>query len=716
MNNNFLPLPLNGDLNPAGPAPALDGNAQEEFSEIPEGRSVHFLSLLPAIALSGGICISLLYRADWNRLILPLEVFADLFIAFFAFRHKSAGAAWWRIAAVSLLAGDTFYLTGHLVQSFPKWAFMCQEACYTLSRFMTAGYLLVNLRLARKLETAEKTILAALAVIITFISVQYLVIPYFSSGNHDTLFFHVNAILNRLAESAVFPLALLLGMKARSRYWLYMTHGLTLLSISSIALGYYIAINAGTAGIPLQEYGWLCGLLIILGAQAYSSDGPAPFARWNSARVRLAWLVMIFNLALLLSLYVIQLFISKDAFQLTSILFIFFGLWLVANLIAFRISEDLHLLLGNIHTGTTAQTGPVAGTAIYEAELFAKKLKAAYSTIRSQERMAALSAMAAQVAHDIRSPLAALDSALGDVPQLPEEKRLLIRGAAGRIRDIANDLLEKNRQEAEPGKRPDRQPELRQLSSLIDPVITEKRLQYRDRRDIEIKSVSGPDSGTLFALIDAVEFGRVLSNLVNNSVEALERGGSVTVSLAAREGSVEIAIRDDGKGIPAGMLGRLGRRGETHGKTSGSGLGLYHARAAAESWNGSLEIYSEPGKGTEIKIQLPLSRAPANMAALLDDDELVLLNWRTAARSAGVDLRAYKDPAAFMAAAEDLPRNTPLYIDSELGSKVTGEELAGLLHGKGFPDITLSTGHPPEKFSAFPWLKVAGKEPPWPPA
>ena len=41
------------------------------------------------------------------------------------------------------------------------------------------------------------------------------------------------------------------------------------------------------------------------------------------------------------------------------------------------------------------------------------------------------------------------------------------------------------------------------------------------------------------------------------------------------------------------------------------------------------------------------------------------------------------------------------------------EDIARDLHGKGFTDITMATGHGPEKFSHIPWLKVTGKEPPW---
>lgn len=565
-------------------------------------------ALLPALALTAGIILSILSKSHWDHFILPLEVFADLFIAFFAFRHVSTGARWWRVAAVALLAGDSFYLTAHLVPNFPEWAFMVQEASYTLSRFMTAVYLFSNLPSARELEAAEKSILLVLFFVITYISIHYLVIPYFQSGNHATLFFHTNAVLNRLAESFVFPLALLLGMKSRSRYWLYMTHGLTLISISSIALGYYIAIHPGIAGVPVQEYGWLCGLLVILIAQAYDSGVSAPFARWNSSRVRLVWLVLVFNMALLLALYFLRIFMSEDVFQLTSILFIFFGLWLVANLLAFRISEDIYLLLENVHSGTAAGAKPAFRIAIYEAELFAAKLLAAYETIRSQSRLAAQAALAAQVAHDIRSPLAALDSALKDVSRMPEEQRLLISAAAGRIRDIANDLLEKNRQ----GRTQDARQEPKLLSGLMEPVVAEKRLQYRDRPEVKIEESRRREADGLYARVDPVEFGRLLSNLINNSVEALERGGLVAVVLARRGGTAEITVSDDGKGIPPELLRRLGGRGETYGKTGGSGLGLYHARTAAEAWGGSLSIASEPGKGTAVTVALPLAGPDAS--------------------------------------------------------------------------------------------------------
>ena len=113
---------------------------------------------------------------------------------------------------------------------------------------------------------------------------------------------------------------------------------------------------------------------------------------------------------------------------------------------------------------------------------------------------------------------------------------------------------------------------------------------------------------------------------------------------------------------------------------------------------------------------VPVSvKAPAGAAraVLLDDDMLVQMNWQLAARAAGVEFSAFETPGEFAAGLEGLPKDTPLYIDSELGAGVKGEAIAQDLRGKGFSDLTLTTGHSPERFRDMAWLKVTGKEPPW---
>jgi len=282
-----------------------------------------------------------------------------------------------------------------------------------------------------------------------------------------------------------------------------------------------------------------------------------------------------------------------------------------------------------------------------EIRKYFEKIEAFRIAERETTRKDAFVAIAAQVAHDIRSPLAALDSVLKDMPQLPEEKRTIVRSAVARIRDIANHLIEKNREAQASAKGLPQSAaattvepsSIELLSSLIDPLVTEKRLQFRSKIGIEIECRLDSSSYGLFASIQPVEFKRVLSNLVNNSVDALAEKGLVTVSLASQDDSILIKVQDNGKGILPEILAKLGQRGETHGKEGGSGLGLYHARTSVESWGGSLTIESEVGKGTTLTVSLPQADAPdwfvsklelepGGTIVVLDDDSSIHQIWQ----------------------------------------------------------------------------------------
>lgn len=261
-------------------------------------------------------------------------------------------------------------------------------------------------------------------------------------------------------------------------------------------------------------------------------------------------------------------------------------------------------------------------------------------------RTAMLAELAAQVAHDIRSPLTALDSAMAEVAQLPERKRILIRGAVNQIRDIANSLLETNntlktseKSVPPPGTAGAEPSGIRLLSSLVESVVTEKRQQYRSKIGLEIDARLDAAAYGLFGKIQPAHFKRVLSNLINNAVEALGEKGRVRVDLASAGGELILKVQDDGKGIPPEILAKLGQRGETYGKAGGSGLGLYHARTTTESWGGRLEIQSEVGKGTSITLRLPTALPPAwfvsklelksgGAVVVLDDDKGIHQIWK----------------------------------------------------------------------------------------
>ena len=91
-----------------------------------------------------------------------------------------------------------------------------------------------------------------------------------------------------------------------------------------------------------------------------------------------------------------------------------------------------------------------------------------------------LARMAEQTAHDIRSPIAALNTVVSCLQNIPEDQRLMLRSAVNRIKDIANGLIEKNKslkagiaKEAEVEKTEDSSVQL--LSAILEPLISREK-------------------------------------------------------------------------------------------------------------------------------------------------------------------------------------------------------------------------------------------------
>ena len=302
-----------------------------------------------------------------------------------------------------------------------------------------------------------------------------------------------------------------------------------------------------------------------------------------------------------------------------------------------------------------------------EVKKMASALEDNHNKLVASKTYEAMAKLASQVAHDIRSPLAALEMISGSLGELPEDKRLIIRNSINRIRDIANSLLNKNASiESDLAI----QNEVVQTESfsntllgpLVDSIITEKRIQYRNQIGVQIDFNQSKDSYGLFAKIQPIEFQRVLSNLINNAVEAFkDNQGSVELIMGTNhKNQIELTIKDNGKGIPADILSKLGKRGETYGKDNGSGLGVFHAMETIKSFQGSLEIDSKLGNGTKVSILLPRENEPAwfvpaiklkaNLTLIVfDDDQSIHQIWKgrleSVSNGSQIQVRNFSDPA-----------------------------------------------------------------------
>ncbi|TBR23564.1 HAMP domain-containing protein [bacterium] len=339
------------------------------------------------------------------------------------------------------------------------------------------------------------------------------------------------------------------------------------------------------------------------------------------------------------------------------------------------------------------------------------QLESSRQKLASAERDRAYADLARQVAHDIRAPLAAMGSLVEDFSQLSAEKRGVVDGALGRIRDIASELLEKYRAKAPAAAEP------LALAASVSAIVAEKAAKYRANTAVTLLWSPPADAGAFVATADRLDFERLVSNLVDNGVEALGGRGTVALALTDLGTDVRLEVHDDGRGIPPEVLGKLGRKGATFGKAGGSGLGLHHAKACAEAWGGSLQVRSEPGRGTTVAVTLPKASPPSaeGPVVLIDDDPLVRKTWEVAAKAKGKDLRAFDSAAGFLAVCAGFPPQTRVYLDSDLGGGERGEKAAAELHARGFRNLYLATGHAPEEFAGDPHIKeVLGKDPPWP--
>lgn len=233
--------------------------------------------------------------------------------------------------------------------------------------------------------------------------------------------------------------------------------------------------------------------------------------------------------------------------------------------------------------------------------------------IADLERRRSISVLAAQVAHDIRSPLAALNILLSqrNDPNSDPKNTSLVKGAITRIHDIANNLLSHSREEIrDTAPSPIGKSHTVMIQTLLDEIVSEKRIQYIDRREVQIQLEGREAAYGVFVKVNGTEFKNVISNLVNNSMESLSDTGQVRVVIKADDAFVDIEVCDNGPGIPADIIDKLGQPGITHGKDEGHGLGLSHAIETVRQWNGRVTFESDKDCGTTVRIRLHRQASP----------------------------------------------------------------------------------------------------------
>lgn len=564
------------------------------------------------------------------------------------------------LAVADFAYGVDYYLLG---SPFPGTQFiMIHEIPYALA-VGALGYAAMS-RATDATQSRDLRIIlftSALIAVFTFVCSYQMILSFqFPAGIHRPWTYVVTsyayAFFQSLAVGGFFVASLRSASLTEFFIWLF------LLSIfgSDFALRYQ-DVGQRPLGTPVFEYGWelsLVGIASLLAAtrrqvsrattQIFGS--PYPIASFRVLLPVASFTV--FGIFVATNLFLAPYFeiVSVNTFSGHALLII--SIWCGANVAGILFSRKLVIRISDLSRAiesaktlddfsslrrTLTELDPII-SALHSVN---RKLRASMEENAQLQAQAAIGEIASQVSHDIRSPLAALDMALSDLPALTEERRTLVRNAVGRIKDIANNLLSRNRSfsKSDTAAAPNMQMSQQLVSSLIESIASEKRFQYGNNPEIQIALEIDRVALSAFAEIQPTDFKRLVSNLINNAIEAVEKSGHVKIFTEVSDGKIRISIQDNGKGIPPNILSRLGRRGETHGKAGGSGLGLFHARKSVESWKGSLNIESQEEVGTKVNILLPIAQPPpwyaeevkffpVSTIVIMDDDSSVHAMWR----------------------------------------------------------------------------------------
>ncbi len=296
-----------------------------------------------------------------------------------------------------------------------------------------------------------------------------------------------------------------------------------------------------------------------------------------------------------------------------------------------------NLIDENPDTEEQQKINNVISTLVTEIKRSHDKLEQATVEAEKIRAKGELSKIALQVAHDIRSPLITLKEIEKNITYVQEKQRNIIRSAIKRINDIANNLISAYKANDINQTYGDLSQE--SIALILDEVYLEKVAQY-ENYNLSIRLQIDKNSYSKFSNINSNELKIIISNLINNSVEAMreDKFGNIEINLGSKKNKLYIEVIDNGCGIPSQLLSKVVQGGISVGKKGGLGLGLLHAIQCIKSWGGSYEIESEVDKGTKLTIHLPEMKPPKwfineitlmNNSAfiILDDDEYIHELW-----------------------------------------------------------------------------------------
>lgn len=263
----------------------------------------------------------------------------------------------------------------------------------------------------------------------------------------------------------------------------------------------------------------------------------------------------------------------------------------------------------------------------FEQETLASKI----NTIKEVER---------QIRHDSRGAIQAIKAVVDSSKNLDDLEVSTLNSATQRLERM---ISESRREKIEvvDHKIESQKEALIHVYTAITDILTEKSALF-EQVGVKVDFLYNQKALSTFLEIDEFQFKRMLSNILDNSIDAIkqkvEPNSKIKIYLESEDKFLKVEIKDNGIGIKKELLPNIGIKGYTL-KSEGSGLGLSWAKEKIADWDGGFKIDSEYGKGTKLTLILPIKKFPSwttdsisikniNNIVAIDDDPSVIGQWR----------------------------------------------------------------------------------------
>ena len=235
---------------------------------------------------------------------------------------------------------------------------------------------------------------------------------------------------------------------------------------------------------------------------------------------------------------------------------------------------------------------------------------AMYGDLLRSAKLASLGEMATGLAHEINNPLATISAEQTNIGDLllelegDSETMKALRASVDRCKrqifrcsSITHKMLQFGRRGEGDLQLQDVAPIVKEVAKLLEQQMRLRNIALRVDLEPSVPKV----------LVDATELEQVLVNLINNAMHAIDRQGTIAITLNRSGAAVELAVKDDGCGIPTKDLDKIFQPFFTTKPVGqGTGLGLAVSYGMVQAWGGTIRADSEIGVGTQITLQFPI--------------------------------------------------------------------------------------------------------------